>query len=596
MHNTLCRYILRIAALLFFASAAGHANTQPTDSRLPLRIKFVGVPEGPILDNVKNSVDLYQLVASKNSATGTSVPNLARLRDRAVSQIALAVKPYGYYNAAVTGPEIDSKSSTWRFTISLGDPLIVQSLTVEINGDAASEPRFTKWRSAFPLNSGDILDQSLYEDAKRELLRFSRQIGYFDAAFTTQRLAIDTSNGIADVILIYDSGPRFKYGDISILWPENVQLTTYQEELIQGYIGLQKGGNFDERELINLQRALADSPLLENVSVRPKQESAFAGSVPIEISLELRKKHVFTASAGFGSDTGPRATLGYENRRINDLGHKLTGSIYISDERQNVFTNYRVPLRTGISDSVNLFASRANETSDARDSETTIAGLDIVRTRDNQQWSYGISYRDEEFGEEQDRLSVALLMPTANWQYILAKDDGSDKPVFKVSSSLRGAHDSLLSDLSFLQLALEAKSRYPFGRGRLLARTQIAGTLVQKSKTLPESLRYFVGGDYSIRGYAFESIGVQQQGGALIGGENKLTASVEYEHPLRNSLSVAVFVDTGDAFDNDLSLKTGAGIGLRYRLPFGAFRFDIASALDLPGNPNRLHITFGSDL
>ena len=126
-------------------------------------------------------------------------------------------------------------------------------------------------------------------------------------------------------------------------------------------------------------------------------------------------------------------------------------------------------------------------------------------------------------------------------------------------------------------------------------RLSLVGSLIDESADLPESLGFLAGGDDSVRGYRFESIGVTQNGETTV-GKHAIVASVEYQHPIREGLALAAFVDMGDAFNSNVDLKKGAGLGLRWRLPFGALRLDLASALDLDGTPLRLHFSFGADL
>ena len=119
--------------------------------------------------------------------------------------------------------------------------------------------------------------------------------------------------------------------------------------------------------------------------------------------------------------------------------------------------------------------------------------------------------------------------------------------------------------------------------------------MIDDTDELPESLGFLAGGDNSVRGYDFESIGLSENGEVSV-AENLFVGSVEYEHPIKNGFAIAAFIDVGDAFNDSIKLNKGAGLGLRWRLPFGALRLDAASALDLDGDPIRLHFSFGTDL
>ena len=101
-----------------------------------------------------------------------------------------------------------------------------------------------------------------------------------------------------------------------------------------------------------------------------------------------------------------------------------------------------------------------------------------------------------------------------------------------------------------------------------------------------------------MRGYGYNTIGPTDADGNVIGGKNLVVGSIEYEHRVWGDWSVAAFVDSGDAFDGaQPDLKTGVGVGLRWRSPVGPVRLDFASGLDRPpGDAFRFSFSIGPDL
>ena len=114
---------------------------------------------------------------------------------------------------------------------------------------------------------------------------------------------------------------------------------------------------------------------------------------------------------------------------------------------------------------------------------------------------------------------------------------------------------------------------------------------------IPPSLRFYAGGDYSVRGYGNKALGPTDELGNVIGGKYLVTGSIEVEARVYKNWSLAAFMDAGNAMD-DLSadLAEGVGGGIRYQLPFGQLRLDIASAISEEGRPLRLHFTVGGEL
>src|SRR5690606_9543527 len=119
-------------------------------------------------------------------------------------------------------------------------------------------------------------------------------------------------------------------------------------------------------------------------------------------------------------------------------------------------------------------------------------------------------------------------------------------------------------------------------------------TRIDEFSELPASLRFFAGGDQSVRGYRYNSLGPTDASGEVIGGRKLLVGSLEYEHRIRGGWSAAVFYDAGNALeDYGDSLARGAGFGVRWLSPIGQVRIDLASALSEDGNPWRLHLNIG---
>ena len=120
---------------------------------------------------------------------------------------------------------------------------------------------------------------------------------------------------------------------------------------------------------------------------------------------------------------------------------------------------------------------------------------------------------------------------------------------------------------------------------------------MESFEDLPPSLRFYAGGDQSVRGYGYRELGPEDSSGVVVGGQYLLEGSIEIERRLTSIWSVAAFYDVGNAFDDiDADLKHGAGVGIRLILPFGRIRMDVASALSDADHPFRIHLTVGADL
>jgi len=163
---------------------------------------------------------------------------------------------------------------------------------------------------------------------------------------------------------------------------------------------------------------------------------------------------------------------------------------------------------------------------------------------------------------------------------------------------LRGGVESLLSDTTFIQPLVSAKWIYSFsGKSRIITRGSLGTTIVDDFSKLPTTLRFFTGGDSTVRGYQFSIIGPQDAQSQVVGGKNLTEISLEYEFPIKEKWSIAAFIDAGDAFDDTPDYKAGVGLGLHWKSPIGPVRIDFGHALEQPIGTNlRLHLTIGPDL
>jgi translocation and assembly module TamA len=191
-----------------------------------------------------------------------------------------------------------------------------------------------------------------------------------------------------------------------------------------------------------------------------------------------------------------------------------------------------------------------------------------------------------------------LLSPGVEWIRLDADDAIRPDRGSRLNLELRGTSDALGSDTSFLQLTVSGKWIWPMLQSsRLLVRSEVGRVWFNEFDELPPSVRYFAGGDHSVRGYDFETLGAFNELGEVIGGSRIFTASIEFEKQVRPGWSIAFFSDVGNAFiDSGANLNSSAGLGARWRSPLGPVRIDLAKPHDGVDRDVRLHITLGPDL
>jgi translocation and assembly module TamA len=209
-----------------------------------------------------------------------------------------------------------------------------------------------------------------------------------------------------------------------------------------------------------------------------------------------------------------------------------------------------------------------------------------------------LTFQQEDFTIGLTDENTALLMPGVNVQRVWGRERLIATRGARLQLDLKGAQEGLLSDASFVQGQVDAKLILPLGeRQRLISRGTLGAIYTDDFERLPPSIRYFAGGDQSVRGYDYNRLGPRDASGEVIGGRYLVVGSLELERHIRGNWRAALFYDTGNALDGwNESLEQGAGIGLRWETPIGLVRLDVATALSEDGRPWRLHLTVGPDL
>jgi translocation and assembly module TamA len=519
-----------------------------------------------------------------------------RLFTQSKTEIREALEVVGYYYVDIDKQlEVDDQCWHASFTIALGQPVVLRTVAIEIDTGDQPDTELDDVARECTLRSGEVLRHADYDFCKRKITQAAEGRGYFVAEFIEQRIDVYPDQHSADVTLHFVTGPRYVFGattfDQAVLHPE----------LIRRFVRITPGEPYDAELIRRLQRDLIASAYFDQVVVTrtPRGEPNF--DVPIHVELTPGKKYQYSAGVGFATDIGPKLRFGVLNRRLNPKGHQGEFNANISKVISDIDLAYRIPLDKP-SDWFIVNTGYKIEDNDSFDSRLFNAGVQRVQKRSNgwiRTLFLDLRLEDYEAGTFDDGYSK-LVTPGIGYAFV--KEDYPPRPLAGHRSSVRtrGAINGLISDTSFLQLY--GNTKWVFGLwsgGRLLTRAEAGVTLIDELDTLPASVRFFAGGDVSVRGYAYNSLGPTDLLGAVVGGSNLLVGSIELDQKISTNWSIAAFVDSGNAYDDlgDFDPATGIGVGLRWYSPLGPIRIDVAVPLEKDAPDNyRLHITLGPDL
>jgi translocation and assembly module TamA len=560
----------------------------------PLHAERVSVAveglEGDALESVRASIELRQYEDREVSPV-----EVRRLFERADEQIRDALEPFGYYAADVAAklerPEPTQYRATFRVTP--GEPVIVRKASVAVRGDAAQLETVQTALQHFQPKQGERLDHGAYERSKQEIDTALANEGYLAAKLVEHRVEVVRAANSAEIRLEWDPGPRHRLGAVRY---SDVQ---FPDKFLQRYTTWREGDFYSPDKLLNLQQVLVDADYFSAVAVSPDLEHTQDAVVPVDVLLVPAKRTVYTASVYVSTDTGPGTKLGFERRWLNDRGHKLSSNLQYSTRLQEIDTQYRIPKPGPRNRNLTFGVGYRDEETDSSTSRMARAAATEVTDR----WrgftrTLGLQYLNGNFEIADQQHSTSLMYAEGLLTRKKSNDLYFPQSGYSLLYGLRLAAESLLSDTSFAQARAEAKWLQQVGDdGRVILRAAVGGMIVDNFDALPPELRFFAGGDRSIRGFDYQQIGDLNAEDKVIGGKYEAIASAEYEHYFLQKWGAAVFVDAGDAFTQQFATNVGAGIGVRWKSPLGLVRLDIARPLVSDFDHSwRIHLVIGPDL
>lgn len=529
---------------------------------------------------------------------GRSAGNLRRYASTAVAQASKALRALGYYNPVVDWQvEEGDSEDTARLILDItpGDPVRIKKRTVEIRGAAADDPRFTDNLPERPAE-GDILNHGDYTSLRNTLQTRARRRGYFDARFVTHTLEVDPEALEANITLVFESGERYRLGAVTFEdghW--------FESRLLRQFVTFEPGIPYHADEIARLNNDLLGSGYFAGVDINAAPSSAEDGVIPVKIELTRRERRSIAAGLGFSTDVGPRFRSTWREHWVNQMGHTRGAETELSGPRQNLSTWYELPLDPPMTDLIRLSAGYQREDIENVDSELLTFGQQWQHQLDNG-WLQVLSVRWEgerfNIGDDEKGTS-SLLLPGIGYSKLHADSPLDPSRGYRLQVNVSGSHRAALSKVDILHVNAVAKGLFTLGgKHRFLSRLQLGGVGTNQFENVPPSLRFFAGGDQSVRGYGYQTLSPENDNGVAVGGRYTIVGSAEYQYEFADRWRAAVFVDHGNAVNDVFDpLATGVGTGIRWISPLGPLRLDIAKGLnDEFGGEWRVHFSMGPEL
>jgi translocation and assembly module TamA len=592
--NRLCRWMLACALLLWLA---------PAQANIEIEIRGVD-------DELRENVLAYLSFDRYRKSEALSADAIERLHNRVEREVAAALKPFGYYEPKTRAELRDLGSGNWRVNVDIdpGQPVLMDHVDVRVTGPGEKDVLFERLTSNLPLRPGRRLSHAAYEKIKGDLQRTAANYGYLDAKLTRNELRVDPEQHKADAYLEMQTGARYRFGTTTI--EQNV----IQNDLVRRYMRYQQDEPFDMTEILRTQFALDDSQYFSTVEVLPGDPDRDEHIVPVNIHANPNRRNRYSFGAGYGTDTSVRGTLQWEDRRINSSGHRFQVELKGSKPTKSLESHYIIPIGDPALEKLAFETTYSQRQLADLDTEDSKFEPSITQVSGRWQWVYFVTAENITTSSEIQTRTDTLLIPGMSVASIPQGYLGEALFSRAFFAQLRGSHHVFGSDSDFLQIDVQSERAFDLHRKlHLLLRGEIGASLVAQFSELPGTVRFFAGGDRSVRGFGYNELSpvtvvTDKDGNAVkdaegnvrtvkLGGKHLLTGTVELVRDLPNNFGVATFFDFGNAFDRfGDPLEYSVGVGVRFRLPVVTLGVDIAQPLSEPGAGPRLHINFSPKL
>lgn len=519
---------------------------------------------------------------------------LRRLTDLTPEQIRTFLATEGYYTPKIEST-LEQRDGKWvvKLVVEPGEAVRVADFELRVSGafddgSAESRARLQKMREDWPLRRGAVFRHADWEAAKRGALKALLLERYPAAGMAESRATVDPDKQRVSLQLTLDSGPAFTFGQLEV-----EGLERYPASIVERLNPIKPGESYSQAKLLELQSRLQDSSYFSGATVNVETNPAQAQRVPVRVVVTESPSKKLGFGIGISTDTGPRGQIDYRDFNFLDRALRLTSTLKLETKRQSLGGELQFPLsERNYRDSLSALMERTDIEGEV--TRKLVLGARRSRLRGKNETVYGVRYFAEQQdidGARGDRRSA--LVPS--WSWTRRDVDSLLFPTrgYLVNLQADGAAAALLSDQNFLRGYGRATWFYPVStRDQLIVRGELGVVMADSRDGIPSDFLFRAGGDQSVRGYAYQSLGVKE-GDAIVGGRWLTVASIEYVHWLNPKWGAAAFFDMGDAADSLDELKPvqGYGLGARWKSPIGPLNLDLAYGRET--EEVRLHFSVG---
>jgi len=539
--------------------------------------------------------------ARLSTITSDEVTADGRFRSRVREAVKEGLKALGYYEPHIDfelkPPPAEGGRPVLLAKVTLGEPVKIAGETIILRGGMRNDEDATKLVHDGKPKIGSVLNHGQYDQFKNSLSGLALRKGYFDGEYRKSQLGVAVERREAFWDIDYDSGQRYHFG------PVTFKGSQIRDDYLQNLLPFKPGDYYDSRDLAELNRRLSATGWFNSVVVAPDFDKGHDSKVlPMLGVVTPRTENTIETGLGYSTDVGPRVKATWKKPWVNSRGHSFSTSANISAPEQQLDFSYKMPLLKSPLEQYYLIQGGLKRTdlNDTKSDSTTLAASRYWDSSSGWQRAINLRWSLDHFTQGAVTDTTMLLYPGVSVNRTRSR--GGLMPVWGDSQrySLDVSNTTWGSDVDFAVVqAQNVWIRTLAEKHRFVVRGNLGWIETSDFDKVPPDLRFFAGGDRSIRGYKYKGISPHDDEGKLTGASKLATGSLEYQYNVTGKWWGAVFVDSGEAV-NDITqsnFKTGAGFGVRWQSPVGPIKLDIARPIgDQDARNLQFYIGLGPEL